>query len=81
MFNQAAQPATETYDPYATAAVAGAVAGTTQPAPEAPATPEAVTSEPTDATAEAKPTTKKCPKCNFDNSADSKFCSNCGNQL
>ena len=84
MFNQAAQPATETYDPYATAAVAGAVAGATQPAPEAPAaptTPEAVTSEPTDVTPQAAPATKKCPRCNFDNSADNKFCSNCGNQL
>ena len=84
MFNQAAQPAGETYDPYATAA--GAVAGgaTQQPAqPESSATPtaEEVTAEPTDVTAQATPTTKKCPKCNYDNGPDSKFCANCGNQL
>ena len=79
MFNQAAQPAGETYDPYAQAgAVAGAVQQTTAAEPEATEAPEEATPE---AEPEAAPTTKKCPKCNFDNSADNKFCSNCGNQL
>ena len=68
------------------ATAAGAVAGaaTQQPAqPESSATPtvEEVTAEPTDVTAQATPTTKKCPKCNYDNGPDSKFCANCGNQL
>ena len=86
MFAQAGatQAAQETYDPYATAAGAVAGAATQQPAqPESPATPtaEEVTAEPTDVTAQATPTTKKCPKCNYDNGPDSKFCANCGNQL
>ena len=85
MFAQNTEAPQQSYDPYAPTAPAQPAAPAQPTAPEAPApaAPQEVTAEPTDVTpdATAVPTAKKCPKCNYDNGPDAKFCANCGNPL